>query len=86
MGTLMPTYYQAYLLHRKILMRKYLAAIVCSPPYFFFGGACPKNAPSGASTPSRVAQKADRALNCGLFGQPGGLVNYKFINSLIRLI
>ena len=36
------------------------------------GGACPKNAPSGASTPSRVAQKADRALNCGLFGQPGG--------------
>lgn len=37
-----------------------------------FGGACPKNAPSGASTPSRVAQKADRALNCGLFGQPGG--------------
>ena len=38
----------------------------------FTGGACPKNAPSGASTPSRVAQKADRALNCGLFGQPGG--------------
>ena len=37
-----------------------------------WGGACPKNAPSGASTPSRVAQKADRALNCGLFGQPGG--------------
>lgn len=38
----------------------------------FTGGACPKNAPSGASTPSRVAQKADRALNCGLIGQPGG--------------
>ena len=45
------------------------------PHYLVFlviGGACPKNAPSGASTPSRVAQKADRALNCGLFGQPGG--------------
>ena len=43
----------------------------------FTGGACPKNAPSGASTPSRVAQKADRALNCGLIGQPGGSLSEK---------
>lgn len=48
----------------------------------FFGGACPKNAPSGASTPSRVAQKADRALNCGLFGQPGGIYTFMICSAL----
>lgn len=38
----------------------------------FFGGVCPKSASSAASTPARVAQKADCTLKSGLFGQPGG--------------
>ena len=36
------------------------------------GGVCPKSASSAASTPARVAQKADCTLKSGLFGQPGG--------------
>lgn len=36
------------------------------------GGACPRSTPTAASTPARVAQKADYAPKSGLFGQPGG--------------
>lgn len=55
-----------------LVILSYISSKTFSPHLQVNGGACPKNAPSGASTTSRVAQEADRALNCGLFGQPGG--------------
>ena len=52
----------------------------------FFGGVCPKSASSAASTPARVAQKADCTLKSGLFGQPGGGIYTFMICSALKEI